>query len=105
MGMAGGGMQGLGGGFSPGESPGTGLKPARHIGGFSIRKADGAEIPLIFEAAVGNAKDTVVLKLTNKVPEKAYLWYGYGFDPYCNLTDGLDMAVPVFGPIALDEVQ
>ena len=25
-------------------------------------------------------------------------------DPYCNLTDGADMAVPVFGPIALDEV-
>ena len=25
-------------------------------------------------------------------------------DPYCNLTDGLDMAVPVFGPIELDEL-
>ena len=53
---------------------------------------------------MGKARDTVVLKLTGPIPEKAFLWYGYGLDPYCNLTDGLDMAVPVFGPIALDEV-
>jgi type 1 glutamine amidotransferase len=26
-----------------------------------------------------------------------------GMDPYCNLADGSDMAVPVFGPITLDE--
>ncbi len=25
-------------------------------------------------------------------------------DPYCNLTDGMDMAVPVFGPIPLDDI-
>ena len=37
------------------------------------------------------------------MPEKASLWYGYGMDPYCNLADGSDMAVPVFGPIALDD--
>ena len=32
--------------FSLGESAGIGLKPDRHIAGFSIRKEDGAEIPL-----------------------------------------------------------
>ena len=79
------------------------MKPERHIAGFSIRKEDGTALPLIFEAGVGKARDTVVLKLTGAVPEKASLWYGYGLDPYCNLVDGLDMAVPVFGPIALDE--
>jgi type 1 glutamine amidotransferase len=47
----------------------------------------------------------VVLKLSGPVPEKASLWYGYGMDPFCNLVDGLDMAVPVFGPIALDAVS
>ncbi len=46
----------------------------------------------------------MVLKLAAAVPPKAALWYGYGFDPYCNLIDGLDMAVPVFGPIPLDEI-
>ena len=113
MGM-GGGMGGMGGAGamsasmamvqSPGEPSGLGLRPERHIAGFSIRKEDGTPIPLIFDAAVGKARDTVVLKLAGPIPEKANLWYGYGLDPYCNLTDGADMAVPVFGPIALDEV-
>jgi type 1 glutamine amidotransferase len=116
MGGMGGGMGGVGGGSapmgggmrsvaaSPGDPSGVGLKPERHIAGFSIRKEDGTNIPLIFEASVGKARDTVILKLTGRVPAKASLWYGYGLDPYCNLTDGLDMAVPVFGPIALDDV-
>jgi sialate O-acetylesterase len=82
-----------------------GLRPARHIAGFSIRKADGTEIPMIYDAAVGPSKDTVILRLTGKVPEGAVLWYGHGLDPDCDLNDQLDMAVPVFGPIALDEVE
>jgi sialate O-acetylesterase len=82
-----------------------GLRPERHIAGFSIRKEDGAEIPIIFDAAVGPARDTVVLKLNGKVPPGANLWYGWGYDPYCNLTDGTDMAVPVFGPISLDDSE
>jgi sialate O-acetylesterase len=96
---------------SPGAGPGpsvaslVGLRPARHVAGFSIRKEDGTEIPLIFDATVGSAHDTVLLKLTGPVPGGASLWYGYGYDPYCNLTDALDMAVPAFGPVPLDEVR
>ena len=98
-------MMGMGAmGSSPGETGGIGLKPERHIAGFSIRKEDGTALPLIFEAGIGKARDTVVLKLSGAVPAEASLWYGYGLDPYCNLTDGSDMAVPVFGPIALDEI-
>jgi len=91
-------------GMSLGDHFGLGLKPERHIAGFSIRKEDGTKVPLIYEAGVGKARDTVILKLSGPIPEKAFLWYGHGMDPYCNLTDGLDMAVPVFGPIALGEV-
>jgi sialate O-acetylesterase len=99
-------MMSMGRGRAEGSSPGVvGLKPARHIGGFSIRKPDGTDIPLIFDAAVGNARDTVILKLNGPLPEKAVLWYGHGYDPYCNLTDGLDMAIPVFGPIPLGDVK
>jgi len=87
------------------ESPRLGLQPARRIGGFSIRQRDGSEIPLIFEAAVGPAPDSVLLKLTGAIPKGAQLWYGYGLDPYCNLTDSLDMAVPAFGPVPLDDVK
>jgi hypothetical protein len=92
-------------GVNTSSSNNYGLRPARHIGGFSIRDSNGDEIPLIFEAAVGPSKDAVILKLINKIPDGASLWYGYGLNPYCNLTDTTDMAVPVFGPIALDDVQ
>jgi type 1 glutamine amidotransferase len=108
--MGGGGMGGMmgmmrGNGASLADPSGIGLKPERHIAGFSIRKDDGAALPLIFEACVGKARDTVVLKISGPIPPKAALWYGYGLDPYCNLVDGSDMAVPVFGPIALDDVS
>ncbi len=97
-------MMGFQSSFSPGEASSAGLKPERHITGFSIHKDDGTNIPLIFEAAVGKARDTVILKLSGAVPPNSSLWYGHGLDPACNLTDGLDMAVPVFGPIDLDEL-
>ncbi len=89
----------------PTAQPLEGLQPPRHIGGFSIRTADGAALPIIFDARVGPSKDTVILKLEQAIPPGAQLWYGYGLDPYCNLTDALDMAVPVFGPIALDDMK
>jgi sialate O-acetylesterase len=104
--MAAGGVAATGGmTSSPGENHVVGLKPDRHIAGFSIRKEDGTEVPLIFEAGVGKARDTVILKLSGPIPEKAALWYGNGLDPYCNLTDGLDMAVPVFGPMTLEQAS
>lgn len=87
------------------SSAGVGLRPKRHVAGFSIRKEDGAEIPLIFEATVGNGKDSVILKLAGPIPPKSSLWYGHGLAPFCNLTDSADMAVPVFGPIPLDDVK
>jgi sialate O-acetylesterase len=46
-----------------------------------------------------------VLKLTGPPPARSSLWYGYGLDPYCNLSDALDMAAPVFGPVPLDELK
>jgi len=82
-----------------------GLQPSKHIAGFSIRKEDGTELPLIFDASVGKSRDTVELKLVGDVPAGASLWYGYGLNPYGNLTDALDMAVPVFGPIPLDHIE
>jgi sialate O-acetylesterase len=90
--------------LTPGQTL-VGLQPARHVAGFSIRKDDATEIPLIHDAVVGPSQDTVILKLTGPIPKGSKLWYGYGFDPYCTLTDALDMAVPVFGPIPLDEIE
>lgn len=75
------------------------LTPARHIAGFSVRNAEGQQLPLAYDALV-DPKDphVVVLSLAGDVPPGSQLWYGYGLDPYCNLVDAEDMAAPTFGP-------
>ena len=88
----------------------VGLRSAGRLGGFSIRNADGSEVPQIYEAKVDPQNpDTVLLKLDTIIakglPEGAKLWYGWGYDPYCNLLDAEDMAAPAFGPIPLDDVR
>ncbi len=79
------------------------LLPEGEISGFSIRDDEGADLSLIYSARVEpKAPDTVVLRLKERPPRNSRLWYGYGPAPYCNLTDGLDMGAPVFGPRLLD---
>ena len=78
------------------------LQSEGRISGFSIHQADGSPVPLIFKARVDPAEaSTVLLYIGGKLPEKATLHYGYGKDPYCNLHDANDNAVPVFGPIQI----
>lgn len=66
-------------------------------GGFSLRDQQGVAIPAIYKTILeGNV---VTLHLTEEpLPEGAALWYGWGADPYCNITDSADMAIPAFGP-------
>jgi sialate O-acetylesterase len=72
------------------------------IAGFSIHTPDGAEVPLIYKATIDPAEaSTVRLHVQGKLPQGAALYYGYGKDPFCNLTDELDMAVPMFGPMPI----
>ena len=72
------------------------------IAGFSIHASDGAPVPLIFKARIDpEDPSAVLLYLDRKPPEGATLHYGYGKDPYCNLRDSEDMAVPVFGPVPI----
>ncbi|GCE12870.1 sialate O-acetylesterase [Tengunoibacter tsumagoiensis] len=68
--------------------------------GFSIRNAQGKDLFLIYKITLeGN---TVLLHLgTNTLPEDSVLWYGWGMDPYCNITDAADTAIPVVGPLSL----
>lgn len=72
------------------------------ISGFSIHQPDGNPVPLIYKARIDPADaGTVLLYVGGKLPEKATLHYGYGKDPYCNLHDANDNAVPVFGPMVI----
>jgi sialate O-acetylesterase len=67
------------------------------ISGFTIHQADGEWAPLIYKSHVDPAEaSTVLLSVQGKLPPDATLWYGFGKDPYCNLRDADDMAVPVF---------
>lgn len=68
--------------------------------GFSLTDQQENELPILFAVRLEREKpDRVFLLLTEPLPKGARLYYGRGFDPYCNLQDELGMAAPVFGPI------
>jgi sialate O-acetylesterase len=78
------------------------LSPREHIAGFSVRGADGTAKPFLYATTVDPTEPTtVVLNGIGTLEDGDALWYGYGLDPYCNLVDADDMAVPAFGPIQL----
>lgn len=73
------------------------LQSDGRMAGFSIHEAGGAEMPMIYRSRVDAAEaSTVLLYVQGKLPQNALLWYGFGKDPYCNVRDADDMAVPVF---------
>jgi sialate O-acetylesterase len=79
------------------------LESEGRISGFTIHDASGEPIPRIFKARVDPAEaSTVLLYITGKLPDRATLRYGYTRDPYCNLHDAADQAVPVFGPMTIE---
>ena len=77
------------------------LQSDGRMAGFSIHESapgsTGAEIPMIYKSRVDTAEaSTVLLYVQGKLPPNATLWYGFGKDPYCNVRDADDLAVPVF---------
>ncbi|MCS6830393.1 MAG: sialate O-acetylesterase [Armatimonadota bacterium] len=78
------------------------LTAAGRISGFSIRTAHHHPYRIIYKMEVDKASPTdVLLHLTEPCPKNAFLWYGFGIDPYCNLVDEADMAAPMFGPVPI----
>lgn len=70
--------------------------------GFSVLDATPGNLPqLVYKVTLEG--DTAVLHLA--VPEAALhglaLYYGYGPDPYCNITDAAGRSIPAMGPILL----
>jgi sialate O-acetylesterase len=69
------------------------------VSGFSVRDQQAKDLMLIYDVNIDENQPTaVLLDITGEPPAGAVLWYGWGLDPYCNLVDEKDMAVPVFGP-------
>lgn len=79
------------------------LRAQGRISGFSIHDAKGDPAPsAIYKVRVDPAEGNVLyLHVSGKMPPDANLRYCYGKDPYCNLTDALDMASPAFGPLPI----
>lgn len=78
------------------------LRSAGRISGFSVHGADGAPLPVIYKMQVDpQDASSILLHIGGKLPEGATLRYGYGKDPYCNVRDDADMALPVFGPLSI----
>ena len=75
-----------------------GLQAAGRPAGFTLRDESGNELPLIYKISLDG--NDALLKLTDpaRLPG-AHLWYGWGFAPYCNVTDATGAAVPAFGPV------
>lgn len=80
------------------------------ISGFSIRRKDGTSKGLyLMRAECDSAEpNAILLHLSFRLASKSeplYLWYGWGSHPFCNVTDQEDMALPVFGPIPISEID
>ncbi len=75
-----------------------GLTSAGRPSGFSVRDGDGHEVAWIYKVELAGG-DAVIH--VDQLTRPAFLWYGYGIDPYCNITDSEGAGVPAFGPIAL----
>jgi len=77
-----------------------GLQAAGRPTGFSLRDADGRDLPLIYKTDLDGSD--ALLKLTDPARlSDAFLWYGWGLAPYVNITDATGAAIPAFGPVRL----
>ena len=77
-----------------------GLQSQGRPTGFSLRDADGRDLPLIYKVVLDGSD--ALLKITDpaRLPG-ASLWYGWGLAPYVNITDATGAAVPAFGPVSI----
>lgn len=75
------------------------------IAGFVVLGPDHKPLPSIYKARF-DAKDgsVIYLEVQGQLPPGAGLRYGLGRNPYCNVRDTLDMAMPAFGPIPIEGI-
>ncbi len=76
------------------------LESAGRLAGFTAADATGRITPRIYRVTIDG--HDLLLPYDNGPTPPAYLWYGYGKDPYCNVRDSLGMALPVFGPLLVE---
>ena len=81
-----------------------GLRAEGRPTGFELRDAAGNKIELLYKTTLeGNSALLHITDGHGPIPQGMHLWYGWGLNPYCNITDAQDMAVPAFGPIEIPD--
>ena len=77
------------------------LKASGTPAGFSLTHSNNTECKTIFGIELKANK--AILKTGLLVTEKhqVRLHYGFGCNPYCNITDGTDRSLPAFGPVEI----
>lgn len=71
--------------------------------GFALRKSDEKEPSQKMFRKISLKQNEVIISVQIPLDKLAEyeLWYGYGNDFYCNITDGENRAIPAMGPILL----
>jgi len=79
-----------------------GLRAPGRPSGFSISDSP-SEITNDFIYRIDLEGDTAILRtmVPNHDIEGKYLYYGFGHNPYCNIVDGQDNALPFMGPLVI----
>ncbi|MFH1614726.1 MAG: sialate O-acetylesterase [Planctomycetota bacterium] len=67
--------------------------------GFTIVSSGGQVQDFIYRVDLVGSKAILKTAIPSNYRAKLRLYYGYGFSPYCNITDQADRSIPVFGPI------
>jgi sialate O-acetylesterase len=76
--------------------------PGRPTGFCLKRKSTGEVLQWIYKVEFDPAKpNALILKATLNQKDDLALYYGAGTNPYVNIVDENDMAIPAFGPIEL----
>lgn len=71
--------------------------------GFEFRPEDPKRNgPMVFKVEFDpNDPSSVIVWYTSPIRTPVKLYYGLGLNPYVNITDSRDMAIPAFGPITI----
>jgi hypothetical protein len=78
------------------------LRAAGESQGFTVLQENGTVWPWCYKTTLhGN----VVRLHLDRRDRPMLLHYGHGGMPFCNITDGRDMSLPVFGPLRITKLQ
>lgn len=81
-----------------------GLQACGRPTGFSLRHPDGGDTAAIYKTTIEDNCAILHLNDASNLPAGVTVWYGYGLNPYCNITDAEDAALPAFGPVTIPTV-